>query len=67
MGGWQPSMKTKNGINLLRSLDKEKDTYTEIVTDYKTGKVIYKNKNGEKLSEHTGYGSAKNEPRQVSE
>ncbi len=57
--GWQPSQKTKNGVFLFRKLDKEDDSYAEIIKDYKTRKIIHESKAREKLSEHTGHGSAK--------
>jgi hypothetical protein len=55
--GWFSSHKYKDGVELSRSLDKEKDEYYEVVKDYKTGKIVHESH--EKLSEHTGYGSAK--------
>ena len=57
IGGWFRSHRYKDGVELSRSLDKEKDTYDEIVKDYKTGKIIHEKH--EKLSKHTGHGSAK--------
>jgi hypothetical protein len=57
IGGWFGSHRYKDGIELSRSLDKEKDEYHEVVKDHKTGKIVHENH--EKLSEHTGHGSAK--------
>ncbi len=59
IGGWQPSKRIKDGVNIFRSFDKENDSYIEIVKNYKTGRIIHKSKDGEKLSEHTKHGSAK--------
>lgn len=41
----------------LRLIDRDRDIYHEEVTDPDTGEVIHKTK--EKLTEHTGHGSAK--------
>jgi hypothetical protein len=57
IGGWFASRRYKDGVELSRSLDKEKDEYHEVVKDYKTGKIVHENH--EKLSEHTGHGSAR--------
>ncbi len=56
-GGWASSVRYKQGVNLSRSFDKEKNEYHEVVQDYETGKVVHEVH--EKLSEHTGHGSAK--------
>ena len=48
----------KNGVDLYRLLDKEKDEYHEVVKNFKTGKIVHENH--EKLSEHIGHGSDKN-------
>ena len=58
--GWFSSHLHKDGVELSRSLDKEKDEYHEVVKDYKTGKIVHENH--EKLSEHIGHGSAKRKP-----
>lgn len=39
------------------NVDRENDRYSETVTEYETGIVIHHC--NEKLSEHTGHGSAK--------
>lgn len=57
IGGWFSSHRYKDGVELSRSLDKEKDEYHEVVKEYKTGKIVHESH--EKLSEHTGHGSAK--------
>ena len=57
IGGWFSSRLCKDGVNLSRSLDKKNDEYHEVVKDYRTGKVVHESH--EKLSEHTGHGSAK--------
>ncbi|MFH2068275.1 MAG: hypothetical protein ABII89_02270 [Candidatus Omnitrophota bacterium] len=55
--GWFGSHRYKDGVDLSRSLDKEKDKYDEVVKDHRTGKIVYENH--EKLSEHKEHGSAK--------
>ena len=44
-------------MRLERVIDREKDSYKEIVTDPITGEVTHHC--GEPLSKHQGYGSAK--------
>ncbi len=55
--GYGSSEKTENGVFVYRYSDKENDSYTEIVKDYKTGEIIHRCK--EKLTEHIGHGSQK--------
>jgi Tat protein secretion system quality control protein TatD with DNase activity len=55
--GWFSSKCYKKGVDLSRIFDKEKDEYHEIVKDINTGKILHETH--EKLSEHTGHGSAK--------
>ncbi len=57
--GWFPSgdRKLKDGVHKTRSVDKEKDTYDEVIKEAKAGKVIHKCH--EKLSDHIGHGDAK--------
>ncbi|MDD5438163.1 MAG: hypothetical protein PHC70_03395 [Patescibacteria group bacterium] len=57
IGGWFSSEQCKDGVELSRTLDKEKDEYHEIVKDYQTGKIVHENH--EKLSDHVGHGSAR--------
>lgn len=44
-------------MHLSRVIDREHDWYSEVITDPKTGEVIYKCE--EPLSKHTGHGTAK--------
>lgn len=44
-------------MKLERIIDRENDWYEEVVTDPETGEVIHRC--AERLSEHTGRGSAK--------
>jgi len=52
------SHRLKKWMQKLRLIDRDKDIYHEEVTDPDTGEVVHKTK--EKLTEHTGHGSAKN-------
>lgn len=49
--------KTNTWMNLTRIVDRLKNSYEELITDIKTGKVIKHVK--EKLTDHIGHGSAK--------
>lgn len=51
------SHRFRKGMQKLRLIDRDKDIYEEEVTDPETGNTIHKTK--EKLSDHTGHGSAK--------
>jgi hypothetical protein len=51
------SHKLKKHVDKKRTIDRENDTYHEIVTDKESGEVIHEQK--EKLSEHYGHGSDK--------
>ena len=44
-------------VNKLRHIDRENDSYIEIVTDKESGRIIHHDE--EKLSEHYDHGSAK--------
>ncbi len=57
ISGWFNSHLCKEGVNLSRVIDKEKDEYHEVVKDYKTDKIIHESH--EKLSDHINHGSAK--------
>lgn len=60
LGGWFSSgdPKLKDGVYKTRNIDKEKDTYDEVVKDYKTGKIIHECH--ESLSEHRNNQNPKN-------
>ena len=49
--------KSGKWMKLSRIIDRDNDTYSEVVTDPETGKVIHKSE--EQLSKHRGHGSAK--------
>lgn len=49
-------------IHLFRSIDRDNDSYEEVVTDLETGRIIHECK--EPLSEHRGHGSDKNRSNQ---
>lgn len=55
--GWFKSNKYHNGVHTERTANKKNDQYNEVIKDYKTGKIIHECH--EKLSDHTGHGSAK--------
>ena len=58
-GFTRPETSRSTGIVVERKMnvDRENDRYSETVTEYETGIVIHHC--NEKLSEHTGHGSAK--------
>lgn len=58
-GFTRPEATRSTGVAVERkmSIDRENDRYSETVTEYETGAVIQHC--DEKLSEHTGHGSAK--------
>ncbi|WP_143752165.1 zinc ribbon domain-containing protein [Marinobacter profundi] len=55
--GWQRSHKLQSMVHKTRTIDRDNDTYQEIVTDPKTGEIIHRCE--EPLSKHFGHGSAK--------
>lgn len=55
--GYEMSRRLGRMVRVERSIDKDADSYMERITDPATGEVIHECI--EKLSEHTGHGSAK--------
>ena len=51
------SVKLNKPVHKLRVIDREKNHYHEIVSDYETGEIIHECKQA--LSEHIGHGTAK--------
>ena len=48
-------------MNKTRMIDKDKDEYSEIVTDPETGEIVHQC--NEPLSQHTAHGAAKRKPK----
>lgn len=57
VGGDDLDRKTGKWMKLSRVIDREKDWYTETVTDPETGEIVHQT--DEPLSQHQGHGDAK--------